>query len=144
MIRNHEEKLADLFPQYTSIYNTLWSVYAATTAVLLGLSISGMVSSAAADMTPLVEASVRAAVSVGFGFFSLGNLILLLDANRVLVSLRSTIEALPNHEPGSQFHNSLSVIAQGGRPLKYVPIYHLSIDFCVFVALWVPFFLRIS
>ena len=144
MIRYHEEKLADLFAQYTNISNNLWSVYAATTAVLLGLSIAGTVSAAADGMSPLVEAWVRAAVSVGFGSFSLGNLFLLLRANRVLGSLRSAIEALPNYEPGSQSHTPLWVIAQGGHPLTYVLIYHLTIDFCAFAALWIPFLLRKS
>ena len=138
----YEEKLASLFVQYTTISNHLWSVYAATTVILLGLSIAGMVV-LETNIVPArhIEASLRAAVMVGFGFFSVGNMILLWDAHSVLVTLRREIEALENQKPASRFYKSLRVISKGGHSRVYVPIYHLSTDFCVQAALWAPFIL---
>ena len=141
-MNEHEEALADLAAQYSSISGNLWSVYAATTVVLIGLSLAGVVQVADDSLPAALEASVRGAVTIGFGFFSYGNFILLLDANRVLLAIRDAIVGLPGAKE-SGFGEVLSKIADSAHPLMYVPIYHFSIDACVLAALWVPFGFRL-
>ena len=137
----HEEKLADLSVQSLSISNNLWAVYAATASIVLGLSIAGAVEPTANELlSRTAEAWVRGAITVGFTSFSLGNFLLLLKAYSVEKSLKDSMKKLKESQETSLFRSSLSVFSEGNVSPKYVWYFHLTIDLCVYAALWMPFY----
>ena len=118
----HDEKIADLYAQYTNIWNNLWSVYAATAVVLLGLSIS------AVSIPKSDEGWIRWAVALGFLIFTTGNLKLIHGTDKVLRSLKDKLSQ----------NESLRVITENLNQFKYVMVFRFTTDACVYAAVLLP------
>ena len=132
--------LAALHAQLFAAVHNLWAIYVVATFAAAGFG------STRDDLSP----AVAAAVTIGFLAFALGHFYLLRQTLRILGGVRADIaapqpeqKAISVAEPAPKrlVHTWQKIIPIDNKP-AYAGVFHVVIDACVVVAIWLPILLR--